>query len=84
VKPPFFLNQIGKWYLREVSRKDETGKPVSELRGLYCSNCHNQLAHELYRYDELKNTTEQQGRTLRNKSLKEIMSTVSTGAAVQP
>ena len=39
--PPFFLNDIGKWYLNEVSMKDENGKPVKKMRGLYCTNCHN-------------------------------------------
>ena len=81
VKPPFFLNQIGKWYLREVSMKDENGKTVPEIRGLYCTNCHNQLAHELYRYDDLKNAVEQTGRTLRNTPIKEVMAAVSKGDA---
>ena len=35
--PPFFLNAVGKWHLREVSLKDEKGKPVQQLRGLYCT-----------------------------------------------
>ncbi len=47
VKPPFFLNEIGKWYLNQVSMRDESGKKIDELRGLYCTNCHNSLAHEL-------------------------------------
>jgi hypothetical protein len=80
-KPPFFLNQIGKWYFNEVSTKDENGKTVSGIRGLYCTNCHNQLAHELYNYDDLKNAVEQEGKTLRNTSIKEIMNVVSTGDA---
>ncbi len=54
VKPPFFLNEIGKWYLNEVSMKDENGKPLNTLRGLYCTNCHNHLTHELYAYDDLR------------------------------
>lgn len=77
VKPPFFLNQLGKWYLKEVSMKDETGKPVKELRGLYCSNCHNQLSHELYKSDDLTNVATQEGKTLRNKPLAEIVKTVA-------
>ncbi|HEX9020702.1 MAG TPA: hypothetical protein VF903_05535, partial [Nitrospirota bacterium] len=79
VKPPFFLNQIGKWYLKEVSRKDENGKPVPELRGLYCTDCHNPLGQELYRYDELKDAASQQGRTLRNKPIREIIKAVANG-----
>jgi hypothetical protein len=79
VKPPFFLNEIGKWYLREVSMKDETGKPVKEMRGLYCSNCHNQLARELYNNDDLQNIATQEGTSLRNKSLAEVVRAVSNG-----
>ncbi len=77
VKPPFFLNEIGKWYLREVSMKDEAGKPVKEMRGLYCSNCHNQLARELYNKDDLQNAATQEGASLRNKSLAEIVKAVA-------
>jgi hypothetical protein len=77
VKPPFFLNQIGKWYLREVSKKDENGKAVSEIRGLYCTNCHNRLSHELYKYDDLTNAAAQEGRSLRNKPINEIIKSVA-------
>ncbi len=79
VTPPFFLNQIGKWYLREVSRKDERGRPVNELRGLYCSNCHNLLAQELYRSDDLSNAATQEGKTLRNKKLADIIGAAAKG-----
>jgi hypothetical protein len=79
VKPPFFLNSIGKWYLREVSMKDEMGKPVKEKRGLYCTNCHNQLAHELYDRDDLQNAATQEGTSLRNKTLAEVVSAVAKG-----
>jgi len=83
VKPPFFLNQVGKWYLKEVSNKDENGKTVTELRGLYCTNCHNALSQELYRYDELTNAAMQEGRTLRNKPIKEIIAAVAKGDAIK-
>lgn len=79
VRPPFFLNEIGKWYLREVSLKDERGRKVEGLRGLYCTNCHNQLAHELYKYDNLNNGTMQEGNTLRNKPIGEVIQTVAKG-----
>ncbi len=79
VKPPFFLNEIGRWYLKEVSMKDERGKPIKEMRGLYCSNCHNQLAHDLYNFDDLANIVTQEGRTLRDKPLAEIIKTVAGG-----
>jgi mono/diheme cytochrome c family protein len=81
VKPPFFLNAVGKWYLQEVSMKDENGRPVKELRGLYCSNCHNELAHELYKHDDLKDVAAQEGATLRNKPLEDVIKTVAAGDA---
>ena len=37
-KPPFFLNDYGKYQLNEVSMKDEHGKDAGEMRGLYCTN----------------------------------------------
>ena len=79
VKPPFFLNEIGKWYLTEVSRKDEAGRPVTGLRGLYCTNCHNELAQALYRYDDLADAAAQEGRTLRNKPIREIVQALAQG-----
>jgi mono/diheme cytochrome c family protein len=79
VKPPFFLNEIGKWYLREVSLKDEDGKPVESMRGLYCTNCHNHLSHELYRHDDLSDPVLQKGKTFRNRPIEEIIRTVAKG-----
>ncbi len=83
VKPPFFLNQIGRWYLKEVSRKDENGKTVSDLRGLYCTDCHSPLSQELYRQDELRDAAAQEGKTLRNKPLKEIVRTIAAGDPIR-
>ncbi len=62
------LNAIGEWLLTNVSNigNDKGGK------GLWCTNCHNQLARELYQRDNLTNAFEQTGSTLRNKSLQEI------------
>jgi mono/diheme cytochrome c family protein len=59
--------------------KDEMGKPIKEMRGLYCSNCHNQLAHELYKLDDLTNVATQEGKTLRNKSIAEVKKTAAGG-----
>jgi mono/diheme cytochrome c family protein len=83
VKPPFFLNEVGKWYLREVSRKDENGKAVPELRGLYCTNCHTFLSQELYRSDDLTNVVEQEGKTLRNRPIKAIMAEIAKKDAIR-
>ena len=77
VKPPFFLNEIGRWFLNEVSLKDENGKRVSELRGLYCTNCHNPLSQELYRNDNLVNVVTQEGTTLRNKPVNDVIKPVA-------
>ncbi|MDQ5988196.1 MAG: hypothetical protein CSYNP_03952 [Syntrophus sp. SKADARSKE-3] len=79
VSPPFFLNAIGKWYLNEVSMKDEQGKPVKQMRGVYCTNCHNNLAHELYQRDDFRNATVQQGKSLRNKPINEVIRTLAGG-----
>ncbi|MGZ6231476.1 MAG: hypothetical protein ACXWMO_12000 [Syntrophales bacterium] len=79
VDPPFFLNEIGKWYLNEVSLKDEEGRTVRKMRGLYCTNCHNHFTHELYRYDDLRDAVLQEGKTLRNKPMEEVITAVSGG-----
>ncbi len=79
VKPPFFLNEIGKWYLKNVSMKDEAKRPIKDIRGLYCTNCHNHLAHELYRYDDLQDTSSQKGKTLRNKPVNEVAKAAASG-----
>jgi mono/diheme cytochrome c family protein len=79
VKPPFFLNDVGKWYLNEVSLKDENGKRVSELRGLYCSHCHSPLSQVLYRQDNFVNVATQEGTTLRNKPVNDVIKAVAGG-----
>ncbi len=62
------LNAVGEWLQNNVSKigTDEGGK------GLWCTNCHNQLTRELYQRDNLTNAFKQEGSTLRNKSLEEI------------
>lgn len=79
VSPPFFLNEIGKWFLNEVSMKDENGRKATRMRGLYCTNCHNSLAHELYGSDDFRNAVLQDGRTLRNKPIDEVIRAVAGG-----
>ncbi len=78
-KPPFFLNEYGKYLLEEVSMKDEHGKPVEKLRGLYCTNCHNKIAQTFYYTDDLKNAQNLEGKTLRNRSLDEIIGAMTGG-----
>jgi mono/diheme cytochrome c family protein len=79
-QPPFFLNEYGKYQLNEVSMKDENGKP-SEMRGLYCTNCHTKVAQAFQNYDDITHDSTQAGKTLRNKSLKEIIKAVAGGSA---
>jgi hypothetical protein len=78
-RPPFFLNAIGKWFLAEVSQKDEKGKPSKELRGLYCTHCHNALSQALYAADDLSSAAAQEGKTLRNAPIPEILKAVAGG-----
>jgi len=80
-KPPFFLNDYGKYQLNEVSMKDENGKDAGEMRGLYCTNCHTKVAQAMQNYDDIKDDSTQAGKTLRNKTLKEIIAEVSGGDA---
>ncbi len=63
-----YLNAIGTWLQANVSQigNGQGGK------GLWCTNCHNQLSRELYQRDNLQNAFLQTGETLRNKSLEEI------------
>ena len=78
-KPPFFLNAYGKWQLENVAMRDEHGNKTSELRGLYCTNCHTNVAQKLYAYDNLKSDVKQEGQTVRNKTLREIIKVVANG-----
>ena len=78
-KPPFFLNSYGKWQLKNVSMKDEHGR-ASSMRGLYCTNCHSKVAQALYAADDIKNGNLLEGKSLRNKSLSEIVAGVAGGS----
>ncbi|GIT98332.1 hypothetical protein [Sulfurovum sp. TSL1] len=78
-KPPFFLNAYGKWQLENVATKDEHGKDAGKLLGLYCTNCHTKVAQALYAADDLTNDSKQEGKTLRNKSLKEMVAGITGG-----
>ncbi len=80
-KPPFFLNNYGKWQYKHVSTKDEHGKPSKVLRGLYCTNCHTKVAQAFQNYDNITNDSKQEGKTLRNKSLKEMIKIITGGDA---
>ncbi len=80
VKPPFFLNAIGTFMYRNISLRDEKGRSISRMRGLYCTNCHSQLSQKLYNYDNLSLVQEETGKTIRNKNLGEIIRKVASGS----
>jgi mono/diheme cytochrome c family protein len=77
--PPFFFNDVGRWFYENVSLRDENGSPLSEMRGLVCTNCHNELAQALSRYDDLKDVVTQKGKTLRNRPIAEVIKVVAGG-----
>ncbi|MBF0171128.1 MAG: hypothetical protein HQK87_08580 [Nitrospinae bacterium] len=60
------LNAVGQYLADNVVK--EGGK----YKGLWCTNCHNQLTRELYQRDNLENAFLQTGETLRNKTLDQI------------
>lgn len=76
-QPPFFLNAVGQYLLENVSTVN------GEIKGLYCTNCHNQNSHELYNRDALV-TPEQPGagETLRTATMEEIAQAVTGSADV--
>ncbi len=62
------LNAIGQWMQDNVSQIGN-GK---HGKGLWCTNCHNQLSRELYQRDNISQAFKQEGTTLRNKPLSQI------------
>ncbi len=77
--PPFFFNDIGRWYHENVSLRDEDGRPVKEMRGLMCTNCHNGLAQALSKHDNLQDVVAQKGQTLKNKPIAEVIKAIAGG-----
>jgi len=69
--------------LNNVSRKDAEGKTIRDRRGLTCTNCHNQLSQDLYVADNLTDEGAQTGKTLRNRSIDEVIRAVAGGDAVK-
>jgi len=71
-QPPFFLNSVGRYLLESVATVD------GQLRGLYCTNCHNHNAQALQRADALVTPQNPgEGETLRGLSLAEIAGAVT-------
>ncbi|MFQ5890669.1 MAG: hypothetical protein ACE5JR_11535 [Gemmatimonadota bacterium] len=71
-QPPFFLNSVGEYLLASVATVAE------ELRGLYCTNCHNHNAQALYARDALVTGQKPSAdETLRGQSLAEIAAAVT-------
>ena len=66
---PEYLNAIGKWLKENVSREG------GEFKGLWCTNCHNQVSRELYKADNLapgEAFNPDPSHTIRDDSLEEI------------
>jgi mono/diheme cytochrome c family protein len=80
-KPPFFLNEYGKFQLNEVAMKDEHGATVTKMRGLYCTNCHTKVAQKMYEIDNLTQAQTLSGHSIRGKSLKEMIDVIAGGNA---
>jgi len=78
-KPPFFLNEYGKFQLDEVAHMNEEGENINQLRGLYCTNCHTKVAQKMYELDDLETVQTHEGKTIRNKSLLDIVKAVTDG-----
>jgi hypothetical protein len=73
---PEHLNSVGTWIRAAVSRAG------GQMKGLWCTNCHNGLSKELYKHDRLepgKAFQPAQDRTLRGKSLEEIAAALRMG-----
>jgi hypothetical protein len=76
---PDHLNSVGLWIKENVSRQD------GRMKGLWCTNCHNGLSKELYKYDRLdpgEAFNPKPDHTLRGKSLQDIAQALNlkTGA----
>jgi mono/diheme cytochrome c family protein len=77
-EPPFFLNDMGQYLLENVSTVD------GEIKGLYCTNCHNQNSQELYNRDNLETAQQPgEGETLRTMTLEEIVEEITGSDDVQ-
>ena len=60
------LNAVGQYL------KDNVAKEDGKNKGLWCTNCHNQLTRELYQRDNFEHAFSQSGQTIRNKSLDDM------------
>jgi hypothetical protein len=66
---PEHLNSMGIWIRENVSRQN------GKMKGLWCTNCHNGLSKELYKYDQLapgEAFRPKPDHSLRGKSLQDI------------
>lgn len=63
------LNAVGLWLQKNV---------MNDGKGLYCTNCHNVASRLFYKSDTLNDVLALSGKTLRNRSLKEIVETMRT------
>lgn len=66
LKTTSHLNAIGKWLKENV---------MSDGKGLYCTNCHSLASRLLYKYDKISDALKQNGESLRNKDINQIVTT---------
>lgn len=64
---PAHLNAVGRWLKENVTQ---------DGKGLYCTNCHSLGSRLLYKADNLADAVKQDGESLRNKSIDEIVATL--------
>jgi hypothetical protein len=63
------LNTVGLWVKENVG---------VDNKGLYCTSCHNVASRLLYKSDTLRNVLSLEGKTLRSRSLEEILQVFRT------
>ena len=50
---PEHLNAIGDWLVQNVSRNQSQHDGDRDMRGIWCTNCHNQLSQEIWRNENM-------------------------------
>ena len=50
---PEHLNAIGDWLVQNVSRNQSQHDGERDMRGIWCTNCHNQLSQEIWKKENM-------------------------------
>ena len=51
---PEHLNAIGDWLVQNVSRNQSQHDGERDMRGIWCTNCHNQLSQEIWKQENME------------------------------